>query len=51
MESKSLENEKRRMMVQEVVEATPDWQMYCVLTQDENVQKRFEKADFWDKLI
>jgi hypothetical protein len=33
------------------VRGTPEWQMYCVLTEDENVQKRFEKADFWDKLI
>jgi hypothetical protein len=38
-------------MVEEVVENTPEWLMYCVLNKDPNVLQRFDRADFWDKLI
>lgn len=36
LETKSFEHQKRKM-VEEVVEATPDWQLYCILTHDSNV--------------
>jgi len=39
------------MMVEEVVENTPEWRLYCVLNEEPNVIQRFEKAEFWDKLI
>ena len=38
-------------MVEEIVENTPEWQLYCVLNNEKNVLSRFDKADFWDKLV
>ena len=38
-------------MVEEIVENTPEWVMYCVLNDDPNVLQRFDRAEFWDKLI
>lgn len=50
LETQSFNNQKKQM-VEEVVENTPDWQLYCVLNNDRNVLSRFDKLDFWDKLV
>ena len=39
------------MMVQEVVEATPEWQMYCAVTKDEEILRRFGTSEFWERLV
>ena len=38
-------------MVEEIVENTPEWLLYCVLNNEKNVLSRFDKAEFWDKLV
>ena len=50
IEEKSFQQQKRKM-VEEVVENTPEWLLYCVLNDEPNVLQRFDRADFWDKLI
>lgn len=34
-----------------MVEATPDWEMYCVLSKDQVIVEKFDTLEFWDKLI
>ncbi|CDW72984.1 protein kinase domain protein [Stylonychia lemnae] len=53
LEAKGLEQVKNK--VQEVVEKTPEWQLYCILKQ-ENEQKqeyleRFDQEDFWNNMV
>jgi hypothetical protein len=50
IEDKSFQKHKKKM-VEEIVENTPEWQMYCVLNDQANVMNRFDKAEFWEKLI
>ena len=47
MEAKSFDHAKRK--IQEVVEATPDWHLYCVVS--ESITDKFDTAEFWDKLV
>lgn len=51
LEAKSLEHQKKKMMVQEITEATPEWLFYCVLSTDTNVLGKLETVEFWDKMI
>jgi hypothetical protein len=38
-------------MVEEIVENIPEGQLYCVLNNEKNVLNRFDKVEFWDKLV
>lgn len=51
MEAKGLEQMKGSSKVKEVVENTPQWQLYCVLKQVDPEKKeyvsRFSSEEFW----
>ena len=51
IEEKSYQEQKKRVMVQEIVEKTPDWILYCVTSQDQSVLDKMDAQDFWEKLI
>jgi len=49
LEAKSFDHAKRK--IQEVVEATPEWHLYCVLSEDRTVVEKFDTVEFWDRLV
>ena len=59
LEAKGLEEQKKKA-IEEVVEKIPEWQIYCILKQDDEQKKQynndvyleeFEQAYFWKNMI
>lgn len=56
LEQRGLEEAKKgTKRIEEIVEQTPDWQLYCVIKQEqqqvEDQFAKFETAEFWQNLV